>query len=72
LFPLISPTTENKTNKDTESDSKLRRELREKSKMLEEKLKLLRVKEVEFRRVTLSKDKAAKEVRGHMDESLQY
>jgi hypothetical protein len=44
--------------------------LREKSKMLEEKLKLLRVKEVEFRRVTLSKDKAAKEVRGHMDESL--
>jgi hypothetical protein len=36
--------------------------LREKSKMLEDKLKLLRVKEVEFRRVTLSKDKAAKEV----------
>lgn len=30
--------------------------------MLEDKLKLLRVKEVEFRRVTLSKDKAAKEV----------
>ena len=36
--------------------------MREKSKMLEDKLKLLRVKEVEFRRVTLSKDKAAKEV----------
>ena len=41
----------------------MRKELKEKSKLLEEKLKLLRTKEVEFRRVTLSKDKAAKEVR---------
>ena len=57
--------TEKEKDKDkdnTECDQRLRKELKEKSKLLEEKLKLLRTKEVEFRRVTLSKDKAAKEV----------
>ena len=46
----------------TDTDQRLRKELKEKSKLLEEKLKLLRLKEAEFRRVSLSKDKAAKEV----------
>ena len=60
---IDSETKQTKTEKEsTESDQRLRKELREKSKLLEEKLKLLRTKEVEFRRVTLSKDKAAKEV----------
>lgn len=47
----------------TDTDQRLRRELKEKNKMLEEKLKLLRSKEMEFRKVCLVKDKAAKEVR---------
>ena len=47
---------------ESETDQKLRRELKEKSKLLEEKLKLLRLKETEFRKVSLSKDKASKEV----------
>lgn len=54
--------TKDKDKDNTEGDQRLRKELKEKSKLLEEKLKLLRTKEVEFRRVTLSKDKAAKEV----------
>lgn len=63
----ISETKQTRTEKDkdkdnTEGDQRLKKELREKSKLLEEKLKLLRTKEVEFRRVMLSKDKAAKEV----------
>ena len=46
----------------SELDHRLRRELREKSALLENKIKLLRVKEVEFRKVTIIKDRASKEV----------
>ena len=60
-FDRVLPCSTDKVT-DTDSDQKLRRELKEKSKLLEEKLKLLRLKETEFRKVSLSKDKASKEV----------
>ena len=45
-----------------EREIRLRKELKEKGKALEEKQKLLRVKEIEYRRLVVAKDRAVNEV----------
>ena len=53
----------------TAEDSRLRQELRDKARLLEEKQQLLRSKEAEYSRVKLQKDKATKEVRTFLYQS---
>eukprot|EP01038_Epipyxis_sp_PR26KG_P007107 gene7107-9696_t len=52
----------NSNNSNDIIDEKTKKELKEKSKLLEEKMKLLRAKEAEFSRIVIQKDNLNKEV----------
>src|SRR5690606_7208082 len=71
--PLSAPTTStthnhksttNTTNANSAEDMRIKQQLREKTKLLEEKMKLLRTKESEFGKIFTQKTHLVKEVEG--------